>query len=359
MSAPAQDPVAPWRAGSIILRNRVLPGALAAPERAQSGRPRPFVSEWGVAFVAVLIALSLALGVRPGAAQDSRPGEKEEDRPYPVLATGETRSRPKVLADLERPGVVLHSHDFESADALEAYFEVRGAADGRVRVDDDPRIAHSGRGALRCLSPAVARGSSGSGASFWFGPQGHDRVHLRYYIRFAPDYDQGNLNHTGGSLSGVAGADKWSGMGGAGIRPKGDDHFSTRLEAWRDWGRVAAPGYLFLYTYWMDMKRDRDGHFWGNMLGPEPAARIVPDRDRWLCCEIMVRVNDVGKANGDLAAWVDGRLHAHWTGFRWRSTDAVRLKRFDLGVYVHEARKDNVVWFDDVILSTGYVGPKK
>lgn len=41
----------------------------------------------------------------------------------------------------------------------------------------------------------------------------------------------------------------------------------------------------------------------------------------------------------------------------WLGPD-VRLKRFDLGVYVHAAAKNNTVWYDDVALSTGYIGPK-
>ena len=143
------------------------------------------------------------------------------------------------------------------------------------------------------------------------------------------------------------------------MRPAGDDHFSTRFEAWKDWGRVEAPGYLFCYTYWMDMQRDRDGNYWGNMLGPVEAERFVPERDRWYCAELMVKVGDPGVANGELAAWIDGKLYLHYTGFRWRSTAEVKLKRFDLGVYVHAATRDNVVWYDDVVLSTGYIGPAK
>jgi hypothetical protein len=34
----------------------------------------------------------------------------------------------------------------------------------------------------------------------------------------------------------------------------------------------------------------------------------------------------------------------------------VKLKRFNIGVYVHQAAKDKTVWYDDVALSTGYVG---
>jgi len=44
------------------------------------------------------------------------------------------------------------------------------------------------------------------------------------------------------------------------------------------------------------------------------------------------------------------------SGFRWRTAADVKLKRFDIGVYVHQAAKDNTVWYDDVVLSTGYVG---
>jgi hypothetical protein len=37
----------------------------------------------------------------------------------------------------------------------------------------------------------------------------------------------------------------------------------------------------------------------------------------------------------------------------------VKLKRFDIGVYVHHAAQNNTVWYDDVVLSTGYIGPEE
>jgi len=70
------------------------------------------------------------------------------------------------------------------------------------------------------------------------------------------------------------------------------------------------------------------------------------------------KANDVGQSKGELAAWIDGKRYIHCQGIRWRSSPDVRLKRFDLGVYVHAAAKDNPVWYDDVALSTGYIGPK-
>ncbi len=349
---------------------------------------------------ACVIAASLA--VAPSPAQPP-----EERRPYPVPVTERTRADPRALAALEAPGTIIFSDTFDAADALDAALEVGGRKDGRAVIDFTPGHAHAGKGALRLTAKSNDGKSSGAGPVYWFGDPlsgsavagatpspsppsppatregGYERVYLRYYIKWADGYDQGNLNHTGGGLSGVAGSNKWGGMGTAGIRPKGDEYFSTGFESWRDWGRVAAPGYMFCYTYWMDMRIDKDGHYWGNMLGPEPADRFVPERGRWYCMEVMVKANTitpptptpgesteggkngspggrgagVANADGELAAWIDGRLYTHFTGIRWRGSDAVRIKRASLGVYIHESRRDNTVWYDDLVISTGYVGP--
>jgi hypothetical protein len=275
----------------------------------------------------------------------------------PQLVTAQTKADPKKLAILQKPVKVFFEDGFESPDSLKKYFEIRGLKEGRARLVSDPKLAHSGKGTIQFAAPANDGRESGAGASGWLGPEGYDHVYFRRYIKFSADYDQGNLNHTGGGLAAVAGTDRWRAMGLAGIRPKGDDHFTSAFEPWRDWGRYPAPGYMFVYTYWVDMQRDPDGHFWGNMLGPQDSERMVLQRDRWYCLEHMIQVNDVGKANGELAAWIDGKLYIHYAGIRWRTSDAVKLKRFDIGVYVHQARKDNTVWYDDVALSTGYIGP--
>lgn len=272
--------------------------------------------------------------------------------------TGEpalTRDMSDQIADLERPGRVLFEDGFENESSFARFFEVRGKEQGRVRIVS---TSHTGKGALSLTAVDRAGQESGAGLSGWLGNKGYDRLNLRYYIRFDEAYDQGNLNHTGGALAAVAGTDKWRGMGTAGIRPKGDDYFMASFETWRDWGRAPAPGYSFFYTYWMDMKRDADGHYWGNMLGPAPAGRKVIERGRWTCCEVMVKANVPGRFDGELAAWIDGKLYEHYRGIRWRSEAAVLLKRFTLDIYVHQSRRVNTVLFDDVVLSTGYIGPE-
>ncbi len=277
----------------------------------------------------------------------------------PRLVTAETRGNKDALALLQKPGRVFFEDDFETEASLKNYFEIRGLTAGNVTLVKTPEHVHSGSGALQCTAVDRNGKSSGAGASAWFGPKGYDHVHLRLYIKFAEDYNQGNLNHTGGGLAAVSGTGKWDEMGKAGIRPNGDDRFNSRFEPWCDWQRITPPGYLFLYTYWMEMKRDPDGHYWGNMLGPKEKERFVPERGRWYCLEHMIKANRPGTADGELAAWIDGKLYIHYKNIRWRSAPRVKLKRFGIGVYIHSAKKDNTVWYDDIALSTGYIGPKK
>ena len=281
----------------------------------------------------------------------------EPPRLRPVAVTEATLADSEALAALEKPGKIFFHDDFESTASLDNYFEIRGLDDGRAQLVEDPALARAGSGAIQFRAPANQGNESGAGASLWFGPQGYDTVYFRRYIKFAADYDQGNMNHTGGGLSGVAGTNRWGGMGQAGIRPQGDDRFTSSFEPWRDWQRYPPPGYMFLYTYWMDMQKSNDGNYWGNFIEAPENRRVVLERDRWYCLEQMIRVNDIGRTNGELAAWIDGRLYIHYTDFRWRISEDLRIKRAGFGIYIHQAAKDNVVWYDDVVLSTGYIGP--
>jgi len=275
----------------------------------------------------------------------------------PVDVTETTLRRPKALAALERKGKVIFEDGFESRASLKKWFEITGLDDGRTALVRDARLAHGGRGCLRFIAPDRGGKPAGAGARVWLGKRGYERIHFRRYIRFAADYDQGNLHHTGGGVAGVATNGKWDGMGKAGIKPRGDDRFSSGFEPWRAWGRYPSPGAMMLYTYWMEMKGGPAGKSWGNLLAPKERRRIVPPRDRWVCLEQMIAVNTVGRRDGEMAAWIDGRLYLHMKGIRWRKVPELLVKRAGIGIYVHQSRKANTVWYDDVVISTGYVRP--
>jgi hypothetical protein len=137
------------------------------------------------------------------------------------------------------------------------------------------------------------------------------------------------------------------------------------------------------------MKISADGKYWGNAISP--SAPIQVPRGRWQCVEIMAKLNSApAEADGELALWVDGEKMMHiargtprgpWTGmgfklkeggdpfegFRWRTSDELKLNFFWLLHYVTEnaARQNRLsnpnsvlrVWFDNIVLATDYIGP--
>lgn len=286
-----------------------------------------------------------------------QPGEVVfEDGFEPAAAAGEAGSAAAPAATpapaMPAPATPAPATPALGTRALGRYFEVRGARTGLARVVEDADLAHTGRHALQ-LTSSAAGGGAGAGVSAWL-PGTHPRLHLRYYLKYAGDYDAGARNHTGGALAGIAGSNRWRGMGTAGRRPAGDDYFLVHLET----GMRAAeppPGGAQVYAYWPGMRPDGRGDFWGNILAP--SARRAPERGRWTAHELMVRASTPGVADGELAVWIDGQLYLHVQGIRWRDSPEVLLRRFSLDIYVHDARRVNRVWYDDVVVATGYVGP--
>jgi len=278
-----------------------------------------------------------------------------QQAPYPRDVTGETLADDAELGRVESPGTVFFQEGFEAEACLERWYNRVGEEQGLVKVVTDGEGVHSGQRGLRLEAVDRDGQSSGAGVDYWF-PPGYETVHFRRYIKFGDDYDQGNLNHVGGSLYAVASDDRWAEMGKAGVRPAGDDRFGASFEPWRAWGRNSPPGAMMLYTYWMDMQRDPDGHYWGSNLTPPQEGQVVLERGRWYCLEHMIKANTPGEPDGEMAAWIDGELYIHLTGFRWRTAPQVKLKRVGLGLYIHQSRRANTVWYDDVALSDGYIG---
>lgn len=279
-----------------------------------------------------------------------------EDEFYPRDVTQETLANPEELTRLQDAGEIFFQEGFELPGSLDKWYNRIGEEEGLTQIAINSDLAHSGSSVLQLRTEDRDGRASGAGCSYWFHP-GYDTVYFRRYVKFADDYDQGNLNHVGGSLYAVAGSDRWDQMGKAGIRPEGDDRFGSGFEPWRAWGRNEPPGAMMSYTYWMDMKRDRDGNYWGNMFAPPKENQIVLRRGVWYCLEQMIKANTPGQADGEMATWIDGKLYTHHKGFRWRTSPEVMLKRLSLGLYVHQSRRPNMMWYDDVVLSTGYVGP--
>src|SRR5258705_36545 len=93
-------------------------------------------------------------------------------------------------------------------------------------------------------------------------------------------------------------------MVSAGKPPPGDKGFWTGIEPF---GESWTWDY---YTYWCDMRGSPPrGQTWGNTFVRDDSLKVA--RGKWTCVEVMVKINDVGESNGEMALWLDGKPISH------------------------------------------------
>jgi hypothetical protein len=248
------------------------------------------------------------------------------------------------------PAVFFYD-DFESGDFSKWDNRNGDFSNPNLKVVTDAKDVFAGGHSLQVTGP-VGKETGGSLAT-WFMP-GYDTVYARWYCRFAEDFDQGNFMHFNRLLAGPPGQ-YFAAFGGAGTRPNGHDRFTTGFEPWRDYGKNPSPGAWAFYSYFPDMKADRQGNYYGNMFFAEP--KLVLDRNRWYCIEMMAKANTPGEHDGEQAAWVDGKEVLHVKGMLWREAPELKIHAFRLSLYLHDSPRVNRVWFDNVAVSTKYIGP--
>ncbi|RKX72565.1 hypothetical protein DRP43_00395, partial [candidate division TA06 bacterium] len=169
---------------------------------------------------------------------------------------------------------------------------------------------------------------------------GYDSLYARFYVKISSTcHPIHHFVHMGGYNPPT----NWP-QGHAGEKPNGDDRFTTGMEtmgsSWR-WD---------FYTYWMHMRTNPDGKFWGNDFNPVPTFHV--DKNEWVCVEFKIKCNNpVNSYNGEQAFWINGQLVNHlgegfpngywiwdsfypnpdstpFEGFQWRSVDALKVNFF-------------------------------
>ncbi len=243
--------------------------------------------------------------------------------------------------------------DFESGELGEGW-EKNTEDTLRLDFEHRPRYVHSGKASYRVTTLDRDGKSMGSNIKFFFLP-GENKAHFRWYGMFDKDFNQGRGLHYV-FITGSRTDDKYSPLGEAGNKADGTNFFVTNLEPSSQRGKYPPPGIMGFYTYWPEMKPDpKSGKYWGNHFGPEQPVRI--ERGRWYCFEAMIKLNEPGKNDGEQAFWIDGEKKYHQKEMRWRDSDILMLNMLNLEIYIHSSEQDNTVWFDDVEISTDYIGP--
>ncbi len=256
-------------------------------------------------------------------------------------------------ANLSSDRDVVFADDFEAGKLGERWDET-GNKDGQVLSFVDPGAAELGR---RCLRVEAHLGhDTGGGLTKWF--EAADPVFIRFYTKFDATCDYVHHFVTLRANRSLQGGDRWSGFGGAGLKPAGDERFSTAIEPWGDWGRNPPPGRWNFYSYWHEMKVSPDGKYWGNSFAV-PEAPVIR-RGQWICVEFMLKHNTPGEPDGEQAFWIDGALVGHWKGINWRKTSQLKANALTLESYITDRwtkNPTNVVFFDSVVLARRYIGP--
>jgi hypothetical protein len=279
---------------------------------------------------------------------------------FPNLASGSTLPKgggfaAKFKADAaaaDHPAVIF-ADNFETGE-LGARWDEKGSGKKGILSLVPSGAAECGE---RCMKvEARLAENHGDGPTKWFEPA--DTVFVRFYVRFDRNCDYVHHFVTLRANKGQRGGDKWSGFGGAGNKPAGDERFSTALEPWGDWGRLAAPGKWNFYSYWHEMDPAPDKKYWGNQFFPKDQEVIA--KERWICAEFMLKHNTPGKPDGEQAFWIDGKLLGHWRGINWRKTEGLKANALTLESYITDRwtkNPVNTVYFDNLIIAREYIGP--
>jgi hypothetical protein len=207
---------------------------------------------------------------------------------------------------------------------------------------------------------------------------GFEQLYVRFYVKFDEDcYPIHHFVHLGGYNPPTP----WP-QGGAGIRPDGNDRFTTGVEPygkkWR-WD---------FYSYWTGMRSSPDQKSWGHDFINDDNLKV--ERGRWICVELMMKMNEpVTESNGEQALWIDGKSwekdwqiishlgkgfpKGNWVwdsftpdpegipfkGFQWRSDEKLNLNFLWILLYITDAPAGHIskVWFDDIVVAKKYIGP--
>jgi len=249
---------------------------------------------------------------------------------------------------IERDPNVLFVEDFETGTPDEI-----GARWGQIYRPENVTLTSD----LHANSPGRKSIRFKDNAHLYTHTKGVDTMYARFYVKF---HEKTGYIHHFVHLVADRTPTPWP-KGGAGETPAGDAKFSTGIEPTGRWGRFPPPGVWNFYTYWHEMKTK-----WGSVFDGKQEP-IVPGR--WYCVEVMLKANSSpDKADGEQAFWIDGELYGRFTGFRWRTTDQLKINSFWLLYYntdqpaqhnkdPHPDDRVMEVWFDDIVIATQYIGP--
>lgn len=269
-----------------------------------------------------------------------------------------------------------------------------------IFLENNSNQAHSGNRYLRSTVTHEQLGGSNPSSTKYISsiatyqfPKRQEQIYIRFYAYFK------GLAPTPHHWFRVAGGDStYASDGWANNIPPGDKGF------WYFFDVNNITRKSMFYVYWHDQTPGNNSNY-GNEFRPiVDNNKLSPDQ--WVCIELMTKVNDIGNNNGELAYWRNNELVRHYrkgnpigqwswekfkdvgdckasncsdpapfTGFNFRTSPEVKLKRFHLEAYYqsntfnnalkelrnagHNPSTTQTILYDDVVVATERIGCKQ
>lgn len=209
-----------------------------------------------------------------------------------------------------------------------------------------------------------------------FEPGFDSTIFMRYYVKY-PLSSKGYIHHEAVWIGGYHPSTRYPSPK-AGICGLGDKRISIGYEP------VNAPN-MDTYLYWGDMRAGARGKCYGNdLVNGSPQAKEL-NWDKWMCVEVMVKLNDpAGAYNGELRIWQDGVEVGHWgpgfpngkwnadswfndaagqafEGFRWRTDENLNLNYIWIEFFddTTPEGQSHHIKFSNLVIARKYIGPIK
>jgi hypothetical protein len=194
-----------------------------------------------------------------------------------------------------------------------------------------------------------------------------DVLFLRFYSKFAGNFDIFGSSHNGGGISAHYFVD---GNATPGVPADGMNKYLIEYESWRGEASEPNPGSLNIYIYHPEQRDIWGDHFFPNgevlpntsipgNFGSDfvPRTNVVVELDRWYCYEVMLQANTPGERDGRIGLWLDGELIADFKNLRLRDIPSLTIDRFGLSFHFHSNPEETYKWYDNVVAATSYIGP--
>jgi hypothetical protein len=242
---------------------------------------------------------------------------------------------------------VLMVEGFEHENWRDKWQEISKNSREYGMMETDPEKLLTGKRCLRLdFVPEAGKGAAGWMHHWW---DGSEVAYMRYYFKLSEGGHWGNQKimqfhgHPRGKRYGT----------GAGNRPTGYDWFSTGTgiggKNGPPWDRI------ILYTYFPG----QIGGYGDNVV-PNQGWQPSVQEEQWTCYEVMIKLNDIGKSNGEQRLWVNGRLTIEQTGMLWRKSEEMVINNLMQPTYTHtppEQGQKRSLWLDNIVVAKSYIGP--